>query len=103
MTVTEGDPFGEVKSLSQPGGTVPAELVNRFHSKSDKDSGTLALHHTLGPDASQASPGDHKHNGRDSKKILDGVSINGDYSLGTVLPSVVSALVGLGATDNTVP
>lgn len=40
-----------------------------MHLNSDKDAGSGALHHTLGLNASQASPGSHRHDGRDSKKI----------------------------------
>lgn len=35
----------------------------------DKDAGPGALHHTLGQNPSQAAPGNHTHNGRDSKRI----------------------------------
>lgn len=45
------------------------EEVNFYHLASDKDSGPGALHHTLGLGPSQASPGSHVHNGRDSKRI----------------------------------
>lgn len=43
--------------------------VNALHLNSDKDAGSGALHHTLGQNPSQASPGNHVHNGRDSKRI----------------------------------
>ena len=56
--------------------------VNRFHLYSDKDSSATALHHTLGQGPTQASPGSHTHNGRDSKKIkfddIDGGWMNID-------------------------
>ena len=45
------------------------EEVNLLHLNSDKDAGAGALHHTLGINPSQASPGSHTHNGRDSKRI----------------------------------
>lgn len=45
------------------------EQVNFFHLSSDKDAGPGALHHTLGINPSQASPGNHTHNGRNSKRI----------------------------------
>lgn len=38
----------------------------------DVDSGITAIHHTLGPEAFQASPGSHRHDGRDSHKIRIG-------------------------------
>jgi hypothetical protein len=43
--------------------------VNDFHSNSDVDKSTLAQHHTLGPQPNQASPGDHNHDGRNSKRL----------------------------------
>jgi hypothetical protein len=43
--------------------------VNDFHSNSDVDKSTLAQHHTLGPQPNQASPGDHNHDGRNSRKL----------------------------------
>jgi hypothetical protein len=46
-----------------------SEEVNRMHLNSDKDAGAGALHHTLGQNPSQASPGSHRHDGRDSKRI----------------------------------
>lgn len=46
----------------------------------DVDSGITAIHHTLGFDAFQASPGSHRHDGSDSHQInlssLQGVSTN---------------------------
>lgn len=45
------------------------EEVNFYHLSSDKDSGPGALHHTLGLGPSQASPGNHNHDGRNSKRI----------------------------------
>jgi len=48
------------------------EEVNFYHLASDKDAGAGALHHTLGQNPSQASPGNHTHNGRDSKRIKTG-------------------------------
>lgn len=46
-----------------------SEQVNIFHLNSDKDAGAGALHHTLGLGPTQASPGSHRHNGRDSYRI----------------------------------
>ena len=45
------------------------EEVNFFHLAADKDAGAGALHHTLGLGPSQASPGNHDHDGRNSKRI----------------------------------
>jgi hypothetical protein len=35
----------------------------------DVDSGITAIHHTLGPEAFQSSPGSHRHDGSDSNRI----------------------------------
>lgn len=55
------------------------EEVNYYHLAADKDAGPGALHHTLGLGSSQASPGNHDHDGRNSKRIklsnLHGVSV----------------------------
>ncbi len=46
--------------------------VNDFHANSDVDKSTLSQHHTLGVQPNQASPGDHNHNGRNSRRIDTG-------------------------------
>lgn len=56
-----------------------SEQVNILHLNSDKDAGAGALHHTLGLGPTQAAPGSHNHDGRNSKRVelknLQGVSI----------------------------
>jgi hypothetical protein len=56
------------------------EEVNFYHLAADKDAGSGALHHTLGLGSSQASPGNHRHDGRDSRRVqlkdLESVSIS---------------------------
>ena len=52
-----------------PRASVPAEQVNLFHLNSDRDAGPTAQHHTLGLGPSQASPGNHTHDGRNSKRL----------------------------------
>lgn len=46
-----------------------SEQVNILHLNSDKDAGAGALHHTLGLGPTQASPGNHNHDGRNSRRI----------------------------------
>lgn len=46
-----------------------AGQVNDFHANSDVDKSTLSQHHTLGIQPNQASPGDHNHDGRNSRRI----------------------------------
>lgn len=71
-----------------------SEQVNIFHLNSDKDSGAGALHHTLGLGPTQASPGNHRHNGRDSYRIRIG-DLATDAGDLTFQP--------LGGTDGTQP
>jgi hypothetical protein len=52
-------------NTSAPG----AEEVNTFHTSSDVDKSAISQHHTLGTLATQASPGDHVHDGKTSKRI----------------------------------
>lgn len=78
-----------------------SKIVNKFHEKDDVDSSQTAHHHTLGVRHDQASSGDHTHNGKNSRKILAGTTINGSRSGGAALVSVIDALEKLGATDAT--
>lgn len=79
----------------------PPQTVNRFHNKDDLDSSSEAHHHTLGIKKDQSSPGDHKHDGTTSKRLLEGTTITGSRAGGAALVSVIAALVKLGATDGT--
>lgn len=80
-----------------------AKEVNEFHEKSDKDGGPKAQHHTLGPAPAQASPGNHTHDGGTSVALLEGVTLSGSRGGNLALPSIIAALVQLGATDSTTP
>jgi hypothetical protein len=104
-----GSPFQNVSDLSDnpSGGFLPdenpkppAEVVNDFHTYSDVDSRSEAQHHTLGPQPTQASPGDHTHDGGDSKLLLEGLTISGSRTTDAWRLSVNAILVRLGATDN---
>lgn len=83
-------------------GSPEPRVVNVFHSRSDRDSAKSAQHHTLGLDANQASPGDHTHDGRNSKLILKGfdptfpTTASATYSQ-TQMQAVIDALRALGA------
>lgn len=48
-------------------GLPSSQSVNDFHGRSDADSSIFAQHHTLGTSRTQASPGDHTHDGTSSK------------------------------------
>lgn len=56
-------------SFNNPTDAPLANEVNLAHLNSDVDKSTLSQHHTLGILATQASPGDHTHNGVDSPQI----------------------------------
>lgn len=83
MPVVEGDPFGPIKDPTDTREKVSAKQINEAHRASDLDSGANAQHHTLGPKANQASPGDHIHDGRTSKRIGTGMNITVQTSSGT--------------------
>lgn len=72
------------------------------HNLSDLDSSTIAQHHTLGVGPSQASPGGHIHDGRDSKKIFTGI-ITGSRGGNAALTDLLIKLDAAGIiTNNTV-
>jgi len=77
-----------------------AQAVADFHTNSDADSRAESLHHTLGPNPSQASPGDHTHDGGDSELLLLNETISGSRATDAWRLSVSAILVRLGATDN---
>jgi hypothetical protein len=100
-TVIPGDPFGPIK---RPRGQdqIPARQVNQFHDNSDCDSFAGAQHHTLGIKHDQASPGDHKHDGVNSKKLLDGATLTGAKGGNVALGNLITMLADLlGFEDNT--
>jgi hypothetical protein len=70
--------------------------VNSLHANSDVDSSTIAQHHTLGPQPNQASPGDHSHDGKSSKKInysdILGAPDSSAGSAGAALSSGIATL-----------
>jgi hypothetical protein len=52
----------------------PSESA-RQHSNSDVDGSQTSQHHTCGIQHNQASPGDHNHNGKNSRKVGKGVNV----------------------------
>lgn len=93
MPVVKDDPFGEIKEDAKPATPEPRE-VNLFHSRSDVDSGTSAQHHTIGVKHNQAAAGDHNHDGKASRKIGQGLSLN-VVSSGTDTATIDSMLLML--------
>jgi hypothetical protein len=75
--------------------------VARFHKESDLNSSQIAQHHSLGIDHNQGSPGDHNHNGSNSKLIGAKINLsfpttaNAAYSQ-VQLQAVIDALRALG-------
>ena len=79
-----------------------AQTVADFHTFADTDTTEEAIHHTLGVSPTQAAKGDHRHDGGDSVLLLEGHVISGTKSNPiTVFPSIIQALVRLGAEDAT--
>lgn len=78
-----------------------SEAVNKIHSNSDVDSATTSQHHTLGIQHNQSSPGDHKHDGKSSKKIGKGINASfpttasATYSQSQI-QAIIDALRALG-------
>lgn len=102
------------KQVVKYGGTAPEQkkpeainprptpdVVDDFHTNSDLDSRAQAQHHTLGSSPTQASPGDHTHDGGTSPLLLAGIQLTGSKGGNAALASVIAALVKLGATDST--
>lgn len=100
-TVTPGDPFGtQKKEFTRD--SPPPDQVNGFHARSDLDSSWSAQHHTLGLKHDQAAPGDHKHDGKSSRKLMEGISVTGSKGGNAALGDLITKLsVALGFTDNT--
>lgn len=70
-------------------GSPSSEEVNLFHLNSDRDSSATALHHTLGILPTQASPGNHSHNGKDSARIKADDIEGGWYNVDGGVPDSV--------------
>ena len=96
-----GDPFGTRKEAKSDGELPPREVA-RLHRNADTDSSQQASHHTLGIKHDQASPGDHKHDGKSSRRIMEGITISGSKGGNAALGNLITALsAALGFTDNT--
>ena len=60
--------------MTQPKPVPTATESTKDHSNSDVDSSVTAQHHTLGGQHNQASPGDHDHDGKSSRRIGKGLN-----------------------------
>jgi chemotaxis response regulator CheB len=57
---------------------------------------------SLGPSNLQAAPGDHKHDGVTSKKLMTGITITGSKGGNAALADLITKLAkALGFTDAT--
>lgn len=82
-------------------GRPDANTLREFHQNADTDSGSDAIHHTIGPGVNQAASGQHNHDGNNSPFLLADITITGNKAGNTALASVIAALVRLGASDST--
>lgn len=75
--------------------------VDDFHQQSDADARSESQHHTLGPKQTQASPGNHTHDGGLSPLLWAGSTIVGSRGGNQALAGVIAVLVQKGAVDST--
>lgn len=94
-----GDSERKVTPDNKPKATT--EEVDNFHTNSDVDLRAEAQHHTLGSSPTQASPGNHNHDGGNSPLILEGRVISGAKGSTAYFNSINALFVRLGAEDTT--
>lgn len=98
MPVINNDPFGGIKGEKGNPNPEP-QVVNKFHSRSDKDSALTAQHHTLGLAKNQSSSGAHIHDGKTARLLGDGQNLvlTGKLSPTTVaeVDAVLDSLISL--------
>lgn len=84
-------------SNQQPGAALAPnpDAVNEFHRYSDVDNSPDSHHHTIGIDPNQASPGDHNHDGRNSKSLNAG-TVTGSRGGNVALASLLTTLANKG-------
>lgn len=83
---------------AQPGAALAPnpDQVNEFHRYDDSDNAPESHHHTIGTDPNQASPGDHRHNGKDSYLLYGGITVTGSRGGNAALASLLTALAQEG-------
>jgi len=93
--------YGMSQSVVDPtsGKKATTEEVEKFHTNSDLDLRAEAQHHSLGPGPTQASPGNHTHDGGTSPLLLDGYTITGSRNSDAWRLQINAMLVRLGAKD----
>jgi hypothetical protein len=60
--------------MTQPVAVPTSTETSKAHTNSDVDSAVTAQHHTLGTKHNQSAPGDHTHDGKNSRKIGKGIN-----------------------------
>lgn len=83
-------------------GEFDPRVIERLHRGSDVDGDQLSQHHTLGPTHNQASPGDHDHDGTNSRLLMEGITVTGAKGGNAALTDLVNKLsAALGFTNST--
>ena len=62
--------------MTNPLVPITSQESNAQHKNADVDTSSVALHHTLGISANQSSPGNHIHDGRNSKSLGKGFNVS---------------------------
>lgn len=87
----------------KPDPSPPNKVVTDFHKNASVDTRAEDIHHTLGTSPSQAAPGSHRHDGKDSVALFEGFTVTGSRSNGTALQSLLNVLTNLGLNDSSTP
>lgn len=85
---------------SQPPMELSPLQVAQLHRQADIDVSPSAAHHTLGVSGTQASPGNHNHDGANSKKVYNPITVTGSRGGNAALTSLLSALATHGIITN---
>jgi hypothetical protein len=102
-TTHYGSDSGKQAAAIQDNPKPTSQEVDDFHTNADTDTRAESLHHTLGAAGTQASPGDHNHDGGSSNLLLVGQTISGSRATDAYRLSINAILVKLGATDSSTP
>lgn len=87
--------------MTQPNQQLTALQVSQLHRQADTDSQPSAAHHTLGPSGTQAAPGNHRHDGQQSKRLYDPPgSVTGSRGGNAALQSLLTVLAQQGIITN---
>lgn len=100
---SDGNFYNKDSDMSKWSGAA-SQYVNKLHSRSDVDRSARAQHHTLGFRPNQASPGNHVHDGGNSKKIAAGLGLilTGSKGGNVALTNLINMLKPyVEFTDNT--